>query len=173
MKSPEFPISIERGVVKIYHTPQRVGGTEYDAFTITYLSGGKRLRKKFSDLAAAKREGKAIAAKIYGKEHDLLQMSSADRTNYFLATDNLKRTGIPLPLAATEYAKAWDILIGGSLSVVDHSIEGSAQKLRIFHRKRRRQKCRHVLHESALAAEDRRLRDELPVYLVAQREHVL
>jgi integrase len=115
MKSQDFPISIKRGVVKIYRTPQRIGGTEYEAFTISYLSDGKRQRKKFSDLEEATKEGKAIAAKIYGGEHDLLQMSSADRTNYLLATETLKPAGTPLPLAASEYAKAWEILGGGSL----------------------------------------------------------
>ena len=42
MKAPAFPISIKRGVVKIYRTPSK----GYDSYTLSYLSEGKRQRKQ-------------------------------------------------------------------------------------------------------------------------------
>jgi len=59
VKAPAFPLEVRR-VVKIYRT----ASNGCDSYTVTFLSEGKRQRKKFADLNTAKREAEFIAAKI-------------------------------------------------------------------------------------------------------------
>lgn len=65
-KSDKFPILIsESGVAaKIYRSPRTVGGKVYDAFTLAYSLGGKRVRKAFADLGDAKAEAARVVNQI-------------------------------------------------------------------------------------------------------------
>jgi hypothetical protein len=47
--------------VKIYFGKNRVSGTTYQQFTLAYYDGAKRVKKRFADLAEAKREGELAA----------------------------------------------------------------------------------------------------------------
>ena len=56
-----FPISIRNGDVeaKIYRTPTRIRGSQYDTYTLCWHLNGRQ-RRRFSDLTEAKREGERI-----------------------------------------------------------------------------------------------------------------
>ena len=56
-----FPISIRNGDVeaKIYRTPTRIRGNQYDTYTLCWHLNGRQ-RRRFSDLTEAKREGERI-----------------------------------------------------------------------------------------------------------------
>ena len=59
----KWPAEIRNGdcVVKIYRTPTVVRGKQYVGFTLSYFSGGRRQRRKFSVYAEAKREADTIS----------------------------------------------------------------------------------------------------------------
>ena len=113
MSKPKFPITVKRGhtVVKIYRTPSR--GCE--AFTVSYYLGEKRQRVTFSDLDLAKTEAETVANKLSKGEVDVLTLTSQDRLSYTRAIEALKPTGVPLEMAAMQFAEAHNLLDGGSL----------------------------------------------------------
>jgi len=113
MSKPKFPITVKRGhtVVKIYLTPSR--GCE--AFTVSYYLGDKRQRVTFSDLGLAKTEAETVANKLSNGEVDVLTLSSGDRLAYVRAIEALKPTGVPLEMAAMQFAEAHALLEGNSL----------------------------------------------------------
>jgi integrase len=113
MSKPKFPITVKRGhtVVKIYLTPSR--GCE--AFTVSYYLGDKRQRVTFSDLGLAKTEAETVANKLSNGEVDVLTLTSGDRLTYVRAIESLKPTGVPLEMAAMQFAEAHALLEGTSL----------------------------------------------------------
>lgn len=101
------PIEIKRGnsSVTIYPRLNRVGGKSYPQFILTYYSGNERVRKCFSDLDTAKREGELAATKLANGEAAVLKLTSADRDHYIQACSALAPTGIPLYKAVDEYVQ--------------------------------------------------------------------
>jgi len=59
-------LTVSQGGVsaKIYKSPRKVAGKVYDAFTLAYSLGGKRVRKAFADLAEAKGEAARVVGQI-------------------------------------------------------------------------------------------------------------
>lgn len=109
MKLPErFPVAVKRGssAVRIYNTPDR----GYEGYTLAFDDGKKRVRRKFSDFATAKREGELIATKLRRGELDVLTLTSQDRNAYALALRTLKPTGISLDVAVARYVNAHKLL---------------------------------------------------------------
>ncbi len=91
----------------------KVGNVEVPAYRlcdgricISYYEGSQRKRKHFKNEKDAKREASLIAAKINAGQQDVLQLSSADRDSYVLATKHLAAMNTPLHVAAEEYAIA-------------------------------------------------------------------
>lgn len=113
MSKPKFPITVKRGhtVVKIYRTPSR--GCE--AFTVSYYLGDKRQRVTFADLGLAMTEAETVANKLSTGEINVLTLTSQDRLAYIRAIEALKPTGVPLEMAAMQFAQAQTLLEGGSL----------------------------------------------------------
>src|ERR1700730_10378201 len=113
MTKPKFPAIVKRGhtLVKIYRTPSN--GCEQ--FTVVYYIGAKRQRKTFSDLELAVTEAEIIANKLSTGELDVLTLKSEDRFAYVRALEALKPTGVPLEIAALQFAEASKILEGASL----------------------------------------------------------
>ncbi len=113
MSKPKFPITVRRGntVVKIYPTPSR----GCDGFTVTYYIGDERQRKTFSDLGLAMTEAETAANKLSTGEVNVLTLTSENRLAYVRAIEALKPTGVPLELAAMQFAQAHTLLEGGSL----------------------------------------------------------
>ncbi len=102
------PLEIKRGstVVKIYTVKNTVGGTVYPQFTLTYKSGNQRIKRKFSDLEAAKREGELVATKLANGENEVLRLTSTDRAIYLQACEELRPLNLPLNIAINEYVAA-------------------------------------------------------------------
>jgi integrase len=113
MSKPKFPITVKRGhtVVKIYHTPSR----GCDAYTVVYYLGTKRQRKSFADLGLATTEAEVVANKLSTGEVNVLTLTSDDRLSYIRAIEALKPTGVPLEMAAMQFAEAHKLLEGVSL----------------------------------------------------------
>jgi integrase len=97
MSKPKFPVTVKRGhtTVKIYRTPSR----GCDAFTVSYYLGDQRVRK----------------TKLSTGEINVLTLSSDDRLAYVHAIEALKPTGVPLEIAAMQFAEAFKLLQGESL----------------------------------------------------------
>lgn len=110
----KFPLIIKRGAatVKIYRTPdsQKKDSSRkpvrYDAYTLTYTFGGKRIRKKFGDLNKARTEAELAAVAVANGAMASLQLTPGQIRDYCSAVENLKVTGIDLPSAITEYVEA-------------------------------------------------------------------
>ena len=113
MSKPKFPVAVRRGhtVVKIYRTPSR--GCE--AFTVSYYLGEKRQRVTFADLGLAMTEAETVANKLSTGEVNVLTLTSQDRLAYIRAIEALKPTGVPLEMAAMQFAEAQTLLEGVSL----------------------------------------------------------
>lgn len=87
----------------------------YETFTLAYYEGGKRVRRTFPSLAAAKTEAELVATRLDRADSLALQLTGTDRQQYLLATAELQTTGIPLHLAIKEFVAAKAILGEGSL----------------------------------------------------------
>jgi len=113
MSKTKFPITVKRGhtIVKIYRTPSR----GCDAYTVSYYLGEQRVRKTFADLGLATTEAETVANKLSTGEVNVLTLTSGDRLSYVRAIEALKPTGVPLEMAAMQFADAHALLQGGSL----------------------------------------------------------
>ncbi len=153
------PIEIKRGnvTVKIYAGKNRVNGTVYPQFTLTYYDGAQRKKKRFADLAEAKREAEFTASKLASGENEVLRLTSADRANYMQAIGQLRPLNVPLNLAVLEY-----------VSAVKHLPDGSTLKEAVdFFRRRnpaalQKRTVRQVVDEMLAAKRVARL-SEVPV----------
>src|SRR5687768_8666512 len=98
----DFPIAIKGGLVMIYRTPNK----GYDAYTISYFLGQKRVRKKFAVLNEAIQEAKAAADKVKTGEVKALSLTNSDADAYVRAIELLKATKMPLEVAALHFSEA-------------------------------------------------------------------
>jgi integrase len=102
------PLEIKRGnvTVKLYAGRNRVNGTVYPQFTLIYYDGAQRKKKRFADLAEARREAEFTAAKLASGENDILRLTPEDRSIYLQAVGHLRPLNVPLNLAVLEYVAA-------------------------------------------------------------------
>ena len=112
MAKPQFPVSVKRGhvVVKIYLTPSNGS----DQFTVSYHFGGKRVRRAFGDYHRALTEAETVATKLCEGELNVLTLKNEDRLAYVRAVEALKPTGVPLELAALQFAEIHQLLDGAA-----------------------------------------------------------
>ncbi|MBI1178405.1 tyrosine-type recombinase/integrase [bacterium] len=115
-KKSTFPIKVKVGhtIAKIYRTKSN----GCDQFIVTHYLGTKRVRKVFADLELAKQEAHTVATKLSQGELNVLELKNEDRLAYVRAMAALQPAGIPLEIAAIDYAEAIKIL-EGSASVVE------------------------------------------------------
>ena len=111
-------------IVKIY----RVENKGRDSFTVSYFADGRRKQKMFADFEEAHAEAKSKAISMSKGELDVLHLASADRLAYVHAVEALKPTGMPLELAARDYAEAWKAL-SGKASLVEVAREFARRHL--------------------------------------------
>ena len=113
--APGEPLLIKSGnvTVKIYIDVNRVKGTLYEQFTLAYYDRAKRIKKRFADLAEAKREADLAVAKLANGEGQVLRLTSTDRAHYIQALDTLRPTGRQLNIAVAEYVDAISTLPPG------------------------------------------------------------
>jgi integrase len=76
-----------------------------DIYTVAYYAGTKRVRRKFSDLAKARREAELIAVKLANGETEALKLTGGDRADYVRAMQKLRewKPDADLNLAVTDY----------------------------------------------------------------------
>lgn len=116
----KFPIQIREGssVVKIYQTPipAKSGSKAYDAFTLSYHFGGKRIRKIFTDLATAKQEARDAVIKIANGDMGSSQLSPTQLRQYRSAVQLLSEfRDLSIEQALLEYTEAKKLMNGGNL----------------------------------------------------------
>lgn len=107
-----FPITVKSGsaTVAIYLTPTIVNGRKYTQYTLSYYSGGQRVRKKFADLEKARSEAEFAARSIASGESAALSLTSEDRAAYVKALELIQESQKPLTTVAHEYMEAVRIL---------------------------------------------------------------
>ena len=115
-KSASKSLKIADGNVSVRIVPEKnfVNGATYERFTLIYSEGNERIRRRFSDLDAAKAEANLIVTKLTNRESEVLKLSPADRAIYTQSLDLLRDLqaklcapdAIPLNFAVKEYAEA-------------------------------------------------------------------
>jgi hypothetical protein len=113
-------------IVKIYPIKNRAK-THH---SVTWFLEGKRHRRSFSDIAAAKKEANDVAAQLNRGQAQALTLRATDRESYLTATRLLAPMNIPLHDAIREYARAREILKNEALvPAVQFYMSRSHQKL--------------------------------------------
>lgn len=113
MAKDSYPKEVPRGsvIVKVYKTPSH----GFDAYTVVYYIGDKRFRKSFADAGKALTYAEERADKLSNAQGEALKLENHDAILYVRAVDALKPTGVPLDVAAMEYAQAYALLQGQAL----------------------------------------------------------
>jgi integrase len=127
-RDEKFPVKIKRGSVevKIYLTPSH----GRDRYTLCYHQDGARKRPSFSTLQEAKTEAETVATYLGNADAAVLTLSSADRTAYLRAKQLLEPIGVPIEVAAAQFADAQTRLCGVPLSdAVDFYLKRHSQKI--------------------------------------------
>lgn len=111
-----WPKEVKTGsvLVKVY----RIKNKGRRSFMVSYFSQGVRKQKMFADFEEAYEEAKTASEDVSNGEVKSLNMPTADRIMLNHAVKALEPTGVPLDLAAKEYAAAW-ALLGGAGSLVE------------------------------------------------------
>jgi hypothetical protein len=81
-----------------------------------------------ADYDDAKTHAEAVGGSISNGELDVLKLRSKDRMASVHALEALKPTGVPLELAARDYAEAWKVL-GGGASLLEAAQEFARRRL--------------------------------------------
>ena len=107
------PIKVQVGnaVVKIYRTKSR----GYPVFQVSDYSEGKRKLISYAEEQEARDKATQIATKLANSEGAVLRLTAEDCSTYLRALDLLKATGVPLELAAAQFADAHQRLGGRSI----------------------------------------------------------
>jgi integrase len=113
-KAEKFPITIKAGSsrVKIYLDQRKDGSTYY---RVSFYFGGMRQGQTFPNLDEAKKEASAKAAQLSRGDMDAAQLTGKDRLIYGRALEAVRNLGMPLDVAATDYAEARKILKNNSI----------------------------------------------------------
>jgi integrase len=82
--------------------------SEHPQFTVIYYEGSRRIKRKFSDLAKARREADLAAIKLSNGEAEILKLSGTDRADYVHAMRHLRdwNETAHLNLAVVDYVAA-------------------------------------------------------------------
>lgn len=110
MKIPtDWPVEVKNGnaVVKIYRGTNTKGDTQYIEFKVAFwATDGKRKFRSFADYGKARRYADTVTASFAKGDAKFLTLSGEEMVVYARATQALKPLGIPLDVAATDYAQA-------------------------------------------------------------------
>jgi hypothetical protein len=107
-------IKHESVLLKIYEGKNRVNGIDYPQFTLVYYAGAKRIRRRFANLAEAKKEAKIAAQDLAKGDLQALKLTSADRVVYVQAMEQLRPLSLPLNVAVSEFVSAVKSLPDGA-----------------------------------------------------------
>jgi len=93
---------------------------------VSYFVGDKRKQKMFVDFEEAYEEAKGASEDVNNGETNAINMPNKDRVIFTHASEAVAPTGVPLDIAAKEYAAAWE-LTGGA--VLEAAREYNRRKL--------------------------------------------
>ena len=107
-KVTHFPHVVRAGSasVTVYKTPARRGNARYNAYTLVHHFAGKRVRRKFHDLAQALSAAKTTAGDIDQGRLGRRVLTAAETADYIAAEEALVGTGVGLIDAVREFAEA-------------------------------------------------------------------
>ncbi len=79
-----------------------------NSYIVAYYTGAKRVRRKFSDLAKARREAEMVAIKLANGETEALKLTGSDRADYVRAMQKLRewKPDANLHMAVSDYVVA-------------------------------------------------------------------
>jgi integrase len=111
---PFHKVKAGSAVVPIYRTESK-GRVR---FTLSFYRDGRRMRKMFNDLDAAKKEALFVAQRIQSGMQHVTDLKPHERDNYKAAETLLEKLGIPLYAAVEDYVRARTLAGSESLSVM-------------------------------------------------------
>jgi hypothetical protein len=112
VKHGSIPAPIYSTTNRIYRPNPRTGVREHKSeqpqFTVICYKGFRRVKRKFADLANAKREADLAAIKLANGELEALKLKGTDRADYVHAMRHLREwnPNTHLNLAVTDYVAA-------------------------------------------------------------------
>jgi integrase len=115
---PAKPVKVKCGsvTVKIYSRQRpTIKGERRTVFEVADYTSGTRRFRGFSDAGEAKREAEKIARQLSTGETTAASLRNTDAASYGRAIELLRPVGIPLEVAAGNYAKAFEVLGGDSI----------------------------------------------------------
>jgi integrase len=117
MKIQKFPIEIKQGsvCVRIYEAKFHKAGREYVNYTVSFWQSKKRVRESFASLETAIRQARERAIQLDNSNLPVLSLKAEAGAAYHRAIQLLSPCGVPLEVAAGQFAEAHKILGGGSL----------------------------------------------------------
>jgi hypothetical protein len=115
MKIAGFPEIIKKGNSSVTIYGNRFDG--YEQYKLAYYADGRRKLETFGDYQDAKDRADEINKDVNGGNVDVLTLTGADKLSFSRAIEALKPSGIPLELAAMQFADAVGIL--GGVSIIE------------------------------------------------------
>ena len=118
MKLPKFPQVIVKGNsrVTIYRHTNAKAGSSYEEFKLAFYEAGKRKFKTFSTYEAARAAADRITGSVNEGDVQALVLNARQKAEYLRAIEALRPTGLPLDVAAIQFAEALARLQGRPLS---------------------------------------------------------
>ena len=104
--------SLGSSAVKIYSTVRRVGAGTYEEHCVAFSEAGKRVRRHFADLDAAKAEAERVLLAMVNGTTKALTLDNSEAQEYALAAAELNAIGARLLPAVREYRAAVEALKG-------------------------------------------------------------
>ena len=105
---PVASVKFGSAVVPIY----RLASAGRTRFILSFYLEGRRERRSFTDLGAAKKEAQLVAQRIQGGRQEMNDLRPHDREAYRTVVDLLEPSGVPLVTAVQEYVRANKLLNG-------------------------------------------------------------
>lgn len=111
---PFFKVKAGSAVVPIYRAESK-GRVR---FTLSFYRDGRRMRKMFNDLDAAKKEALFVAQRIQSGMQHVTDLKPHERDSFKATETLLEKLGIPLYAAVEDYVRARTLAGSESLSVM-------------------------------------------------------
>lgn len=112
-----FPVKACRGsaVVTLYRVTESKDGNTYPAFKIPYTEGGVRKFHRFTTYEDARGRANEMLGELTSGNADAITLTNQARASYQAAM-NVLPSGVSLEMAVFQFAEAYKILGGGSLT---------------------------------------------------------
>ena len=113
-QGPQLVVKVGSATVPIY----RIESKGRVRFTVSFYREGRRVRKVFPTMDAAKKEAQFVAQRIQSGMQHVTDLKPHERDSFKAAEALLAKHGIPLFAAVEDYIRARDLAGSESLSVV-------------------------------------------------------